>query len=408
MADGPGQTTPSADATTAVGPAPGAGHVGHGPGGGDVWVFVEQRDGVAAEVSLELLGRARELADRLGAKVGAVVAGAGAPVRSLAPALVARGADTVYLADHEDLAQYLALPYTRLVAGLVRRHRPQIVLYGATTTGRDLGPRVASTLRTGLTADCTDLRIGDLELKGVVTEDLLYQIRPAFGGNILATIVSPEHVPQMATVREGVMVMPEANESRTGEIVEVAVARGDGAATEGATAPVGGAAAAPGASASAHSSAAADGPILLDDADFAVRIVRRAQEEKTVDLKGARIVVSGGVGVGSREGFALVEELARTLGGVVGASRAAVDAGWIDHDNQVGQTGVTVRPKLYIACGISGSVQHRAGMDQSARILAINSDPGAPIFSVAHYGIVGDLHKVIPLLIRAYRKKGTG
>ncbi len=349
---------------------------------GDVWVFVEQRDGVAAEVSLELLGRARELADRLSVKVGAVLAGAGEAVMALAPALVARGADTVYLADHEDLAQYLALPYARLVAGLVRRHQPQIVLYGATTTGRDLGPRVASTLRTGLTADCTDLRIGDLETKGVLTKDLLYQVRPAFGGNIIATIVSPEHLPQMATVREGVMVMPEADPARRGEIVEVAVERG--------------------------LIASADGPVLLDDADFAVRVVRRAQEEKTVDLKGARIVVSGGVGVGSREGFALVEELARTVGGVVGASRAAVDAGWIDHDHQIGQTGVTVRPKLYVACGISGSVQHRAGMDQSARILAINTDPGAPIFSVAHYGIVGDLHKVIPLLVQAYRKKGAG
>ncbi len=348
---------------------------------GDVWVFVEQRDGIAAEVSLELLGRARELAGRLGVKVGAVLAGAGEAVRGLAPALVARGADTVYLADHDDLAQYLALPYARLVAGLVRRQRPQIVLYGATTTGRDLGPRVASALRTGLTADCTDLRIGDLELKGVVTRDLLYQIRPAFGGNIIATIVSPEHLPQMATVREGVMVMPEPDEARTGEIVDVAVRRG--------------------------SVAAADGPILLPDGDFAVRVVRRVEEEKTVDLKGARIVVSGGVGVGSREGFALVEQLAETLGGVVGASRAAVDAGWIAHDHQVGQTGVTVRPKLYVACGISGSVQHRAGMDQSARILAINSDPGAPIFSVAHYGIVGDLHKVIPLLIKAYRTKGS-
>ena len=348
---------------------------------GDVWVFVEQRDGVAAEVSLELLGRARELADELGVKVGAVLAGAGEAVRALAPALVARGADTVYLADHEDLAQYLALPYARLVAGLVRRYRPQIVLYGATTTGRDLGPRVASTLRTGLTADCTDLRIGDLEVKGVVTKDLLYQIRPAFGGNIIATIVSPEHVPQMATVREGVMVMPEADETRTGETVDVAVTRA--------------------------AAAAADGPIILPAADFAVRVVRRVQEEKTVDLKGARIVVSGGVGVGSREGFALVEQLADTLGGVVGASRAAIDAGWIAHDHQVGQTGVTVRPKLYIACGISGSVQHRAGMDQSARILAINSDPGAPIFAVAHYGIVGDLHKVIPMLIKAYRTKGA-
>ncbi|MBN2204702.1 MAG: electron transfer flavoprotein subunit alpha/FixB family protein [Thermoleophilia bacterium] len=214
----------------------------------------------------------------------------------------------------------------------------------------------------------------------------------------------------MATVREGVMVMPEADETRAGEVVEVAVARPDGAA-----AAPGAASTAPGVTTADNASAgdtttrvgSADGPILLDDADFAVRIVRRAQEEKTVDLKGARIVVSGGVGVGSREGFALVEELARTLGGVVGASRAAVDAGWIDHDHQVGQTGVTVRPKLYVACGISGSVQHRAGMDQSARILAINSDPGAPIFSVAHYGIVGDLHKVIPLLLRAYRKKGT-
>jgi electron transfer flavoprotein alpha subunit len=372
LADGPAQTPPQAAA---------AGRVAHGPGAGDVWVFVEQRDGVAAEVSLELLGRARELADQLGVKVGAVLAGAGETVRALAPALVARGADTVYLAVHEDLTQYLALPYTRLVAGLVRRHTPQIVLYGATTTGRDLGPRVASTLRTGLTADCTDLRIGDLEMKGVVTKDLLYQIRPAFGGNIIATIVSPEHVPQMATVREGVMVMPKEDATRIGDIVEVAVQRGH--------------------------AAAADGPVLLPDADFAVRVVRRVQEEKTVDLKGARIVVSGGVGVGSREGFALVEQLAETLGGVVGASRAAVDAGWIAHDHQVGQTGVTVRPKLYVAVGISGSVQHRAGMDQSARILAINSDPGAPIFSVAHYGVVGDLHKVIPLLIKAYRTKGA-
>jgi electron transfer flavoprotein alpha subunit len=372
LGDAPAQTAPQ----TTV-----AGATAHGPGAGDVWVFVEQRDGVAAEVSLELLGRARELAERLGVKVGAVLAGAGEAVKALAPALVARGADTVYLADHEDLAHYLAMPYASLVAGLVRRHQPQIVLYGATTTGRDLGPRVASTLRTGLTADCTDLRIGDLEMKGVVTRDLLYQIRPAFGGNIIATIVSPEHVPQMATVREGVMVMPEADETRRGEIVDVAVQRGH--------------------------AAAADGPILLPDSDFAVRVVRRVQEEKTVDLKGARIVVSGGVGVGSREGFALVEQLADALGGVVGASRAAVDAGWIAHDHQVGQTGVTVRPKLYIACGISGSVQHRAGMDQSARILAINSDPGAPIFSVAHYGIVGDLHKVIPMLIKAYRTKGA-
>ena len=346
----------------------------------DVWVVVEQHDGTAAEVSLELLGRARELADRLGVGAGAVLAGAGEAVRALAPALIARGADTVYLADHDDLGDYLALPYTRLVAGLIRAHQPQIVLYGATTTGRDLAPRIASALRTGLTADCTDLRIGDFSAKAETYADLLFQIRPAFGGNIIATIVSPEHRPQMATVREGVMVMPEADESRTGAVVTVPVERS--------SAPV----------------APAD-RVVLTDTDFAVRLVKRVQEEKRVDLKGARVVVSGGVGVGSRDGFALVEELARTLGGVVGASRAAVDAGWVGHEHQVGQTGTTVRPKLYIACGISGSVQHRAGMDKSARILAINSDPGAPIFSVAHYGIAGDLHKVIPLLIQAYRMK---
>jgi electron transfer flavoprotein alpha subunit len=349
-------------------------------GPGDVWVVVEQHDGAIAEVSLELLGRARTLAGQLGATVGAVVAGAGEAVRCLAPLLVARGADTVYVADHESLVDYLALPYTRLVSHLVRLHRPQIVLYGATTTGRDLAPRVASSLRTGLTADCTDLRIGDFATKDESYSDLLFQIRPAFGGNIIATIVSPAHRPQMATVREGVMVMPEADESRAGTVVDVQVKRSSG------------------------SVASAD-DLVLTDADFAVRLVRRVQEEKKVDLKGARIVVSGGVGVGSREGFSLVEELARTLGGVVGASRAAVDAGWVGHEHQVGQTGTTVRPKLYIACGISGSVQHRAGMDQSARILAINSDPLAPIFSVAHYGIVGDLHKVIPLLIKAYRTK---
>ena len=347
---------------------------------GDVWVVIEQHDGVTAEVSLELLGRAHELAAELGVGTGAVVAGAGAPVRALAPHLVARGADTVYLADHDDLKDYLALPYTRLVSGLIREHRPQIVLYGATTTGRDLAPRVASALRTGLTADCTDLRIGAFSAKGESYADLLFQIRPAFGGNIIATIVSPEHRPQMATVREGVMVLPAADESRTGTVVTVPVERSSSAV------------------------ASAD-RLVLTDPDFAVRLVRRVQEEKKVDLKGARVVVSGGVGVGSREGFTLVEKLAQALGGVVGASRAAVDAGWVAHDHQVGQTGTTVRPKLYIACGISGSVQHRAGMDQSARILAINSDPDAPIFSVAHYGIVGDLRKVIPLLIQAYRTK---
>lgn len=365
--------------------------------GGDVWVVAEQHDGEVADVSLELLGRARELADRLGVGVGAVLAGAAEHVEALAPALVAHGADTVYAVGHESLRHYLALPYATVVSTLVRRHRPQIVLYGATTTGRDLAPRVASALRTGLTADCTDLRIGDHRTRERAWHDLLYQVRPAFGGNIIATIVCPEHRPQMATVREGVMPLPPADPSRQGRIVRVPVRLDDGTGMPG-----GDAAAGPGADA-----AAPDDAVVLGAADFVVRLVDRHREERRVNLKAARVVVSGGAGVGSREGFALVEELARVLGGVVGASRAAVDAGWIGREHQVGQTGVTVRPKLYVACGISGSVQHRAGMDQSTRILAINTDPTAPIFSVAHYGIVGDLHKVIPMLIKAYRARGA-
>ena len=340
----------------------------------------------AAEVSLELLGQARALAGRLGATTGAMVAG-GEPVRALAPALIAAGADTVYLAVDRCLADYLAQPYARVVTEAVRHFQPQIVLYGATTTGRDLAPRVASALRTGLTADCTDLQIGDHESKGVTYIDLLYQIRPAFGGNIIATIVSPEHRPQMATVREGVFRLPTPDVTRTGDIVELNLERVDG--TSG---PNG-------------KPTSAGGPIRLDDLDFLVELAGRRREEKSVDLKGARVIVSGGIGVGSAAGFELLHELAHALGGVVGASRAAVDAGWIGREHQVGQTGTTVRPKLYIAAGISGSVQHRAGMDQSARILAINTDPLAPIFSVAHYGIVGNLHDVIPKLIKAYREK---
>jgi electron transfer flavoprotein alpha subunit len=370
-----------------------------GNGAGEVWVFVETRRGAgrdrgaaapelhAAEVSLELLGRARALADELGARTGALVAG-GPGARALAPALVAAGADTVYLAAHDALGDYLAEPFARIVVEAVRRFQPQIVLYGATTTGRDLGPRVASALRCGLTADCTDLRIGDHEAKGVAYRDLLYQIRPAFGGNIIATIVSPEHRPQMATVREGVFRLPSPDAARRGRVVELTVERVTGPHVSGNGRP-----------------SAAGGPILLDDLDLAVEVVDRTREERSVDLKGARVVVSGGVGVGGAAGFDLLHDLADALGGVVGASRAAVDAGWIGREHQVGQTGTTVRPKLYIAAGISGSVQHRAGMDQSARILAINTDPLAPIFSVAHYAIVGDLHDVVPRLIRAYREK---
>jgi len=332
---------------------------------GEVWVFVQVDDGRPADVSLELLGRASELAAQLDVGVGAVLAGDG--VAPLADTLIHHGADRVYLAEDQALADYLTMPYARVVSHLVREHSPEIVLYGATTTGRDLAPRVASMLRTGLTADCTDLQIGSHHTKDKDYEQLLYQIRPAFGGNIVATIISPDHRPQMATVREGVFRLPDADQARTGDVVDV--------------------------------------PVRLEPSDLAVQVVSRALEEKKVDLKGASVIVAGGAGVGSKEGFALIKELADTLGGVVGATRAAVDAGWIGHEHQVGQTGTTVRPKLYIAAGISGSVQHRAGMDEAARILAIDVDAHAPIFSVAHYGIVGDLHDVIPRIIRAYRSK---
>jgi electron transfer flavoprotein alpha subunit len=346
--------------------APGADKPGNSErDAGEVWVFVQVDGGRPAEVSLELLGRAGELAAELRSSVGAILVGS--QVSALAERLIAHGADHVYVADDPFLRDYLAQPYAGVVSRLITQHRPQIVLYGATTTGRDLAPRVASMLRTGLTADCTDLRIGPHQTKERDYKRLLYQIRPAFGGNIIATIISPDHRPQMATVREGVFRLPELRPERRGQVTVV--------------------------------------PIDLPAEDFRVQVVRRSQEEKKVDLKGASIIVAGGSGVGSREGFTLVRELAEALGGVVGATRAAVDAGWIGHEHQVGQTGTTVRPKLYIAAGISGSVQHRAGMDESARILAINTDPQAPIFSVAHYGIVGDLHDVIPRIIHAYRSK---
>jgi electron transfer flavoprotein alpha subunit len=256
---------------------------------------------------------------------------------------------------------------------VVSEKKPQIVLYGASTEGRDIAPRVASSLKVGLTADCTDLQIGDhtqketAATKGGEYKEILYQIRPAFGGNIIATIVCPEKKPQMATVREGVMRMGEPDASRKAETVRISA--------------------------------------NLGKEDFPSEIIDRIIEAKTVNLKGAQIIVSGGMGVGSRDNFALIRELAQTLGAEVGASRAAVDQGFIGKEHQVGQTGTTVRPKLYIACGISGAIQHRAGMDNSSRIIAINSDPEAPIFGIAHYGIVGDLNEVIPRMIKAYKAR---
>jgi len=333
----------------------------------NVLVYAEQDEGKLAEVALELVSKGRDLADELGLPLAAAVIGR--RVRPLADELFAYGCDEVHVAEDVRLAHYLTLPHARIMCGLIRRIRPHVVLYGATPVGRDLAPRIASELKTGLTADCTDLQIG--EHTDVATkreyEGLLMQIRPAFGGNIIATIVTPDARPQMATVREGVMKMRAPERGRRGKVLDAAVA--------------------------------------LQDEDFRTEILERFKKDKTVDLKGANIVVSGGAGVGSKENFKLIYDLAHVLGAEVGASRSAVDSGFISKDHQVGQTGTTVRPKLYIACGIAGAVQHRAGMAESSKIVAVNIDPDAPILSIAHYGIVGDLNDVIPMMIRAYKAK---
>ena len=336
---------------------------------GEVWVFAEQHGGRLEDTPLELMSKARHLADILKVKLAAVLLGDG--VKDLGAKLVQHGADKVYLVEHPSLGAYQANSYAKVIFDLIHKHKPQIVLYGATVSGRDLAPRIASAAKAGLTADCTDLQIGDHQVgkDGEVHKNLLFQIRPAFGGNIIATIINYDRWPQMATVREGVMPMPQPNTKRRGEIVKESVKLGNG--------------------------------------DLPLEILEEHTRPKKVDLKAARIIVAGGAGVGSRENFRLLWDLANVLGGAVGGSRAAVDLGYVDHDHQVGQTGTTVRPALYIACGISGAVQHRAGMQESAKIIAINNDREAPIFSIAHYGIVGDLNDVIPKMIKTIRT-GTG
>ncbi|MBO7684434.1 MAG: electron transfer flavoprotein subunit alpha/FixB family protein [Kiritimatiellae bacterium] len=337
---------------------------------GEVWVFAEQEEGRLSDVPFELLGKARELAGKLGVKVGAVLMGDG--VEPLAAKLVEGGADVVHLVEDPELKVFRNKAYRHSLVELVKECRPQVVVFGATHIGRDLAPSVASALQCGLTADCTDLQIGDYEDKktGERFSNVLMQIRPAFGGNIIATIVNPRNWPQMATVREGVM-KPIERGTRNG---------GMGAVVR-------------------HDSRLAG----VDIPTEVVEIVRRAS---SVNLKGARAIVCGGAGVGSKENFALLHELAAALGGAVGGSRAAVDLGYCEHERQIGQTGVTVRPALMISCGVSGAVQHLAGMQDSAKIIAINTDRDAPIFKVAHYGIVGDLNVVVPKLVKAIKAKG--
>ncbi len=325
---------------------------------GSILVFAEQRDGELQKVSLELIGKARELAAARGLKVIAALFGHG--VLDKAAELIAYGADEVLAADHPILSEYMTEPYAKAMTDAIKAAEPEIALFGATSIGRDLAPRVSARIHTGLTADCTRLEID-------ADTGLLLMTRPAFGGNIMATIVCAQHRPQMATVRPGVMKALEKDPARAG-----AVTRLDTEFTEA-------------------------------DANVRIRQVVRG-EKKSVDITGAKILVSGGRGIGKAENFDILRKLADALGGEVSSSRANVDAGWAQRDRQVGQTGKTVHPKLYIACGISGAIQHLAGMEESDYIIAINKNNTAPIFDVADLGVVGDLNVIVPKLTEAIRK----
>jgi electron transfer flavoprotein alpha subunit len=332
-----------------------------------VFVYIELEDGQVAEVSMELLTKGRALATELKVKLEAIAIGY--KLDGIEKDIFPYGVDVLHIADDKRLAPYTTLPHNAIVVKLFQEEKPQIALMGASSVGRDLGPRVSSALHSGLTADCTSLVIGDHEDKKAdkVYENLLYQIRPAFGGNIIATIINPDCRPQMATVREGVMKKEIFDPKYKGTINKLDVSK------------------------------------YTSDVDFVVEMIERHMEKSKVNIKGAGIIVAGGYGVGSKENFDLLFELAEVLGGEVGASRAAVDSGYVSHDRQIGQTGTTVRPKLYIACGISGQIQHRAGMEESAQIIAINTDPEAPINSIADYVITGDVAEILPKMIKFYK-----
>lgn len=331
-------------------------------------VYCEYEDGRVADVSLELLTKGRVLADRLGVKLEALVIGD--KLDGVEKQIFPYGADTVYKVEDARLYPYTSNPHAAVLINLFREINPQVCLMGATCIGRDLGPRVSSCLHSGLTADCTSLEIGDhTDTKtGKEYKDLLYQIRPAFGGNIVATIVNPDCRPQMATVREGVMKKEIYNPDHCGSVVSL------------------------------------DANKYTSPEDYVVEIIDRHIEKSKINIKNSPIIVAGGYGVGSKENFQLLFDLANTLGAEVGASRAAVDAGFTEHARQIGQTGVTVRPKLYIACGISGQIQHIAGMQDSSIIISINNDPNAPINTIADYVITGNIEDVVPKLIKYYKK----
>lgn len=335
----------------------------------NVFVYCEvTEERTIADVSLELLSKGKKLAQQLGVKLEAVVLGDG--IEGLEKEIIPFGADIVHMADSPELFPYRTLPHAVVVEQLFREQQPEIAIFGASPAGRDLAPRIASALRCGLTADCTSLEIGDHHDKKTETtyKNLLYQIRPAFGGNIIATIINPDTRPQMATVREGVMKKEVFDPKHKAEVRHI------------------------------------DLKGLIGPETAAIEIIERHVEQSKVNIKNSGIIIAGGYGVGSKENFKLLYDLAELIGGEVGASRAAVDAGYAPHERQIGQTGVTVRPKLYIACGISGAVQHRAGMDQSAQIISINTDPHAPINHIADFTINGKVEDVVPKMIRFYKK----
>ncbi len=334
----------------------------------NVIVYCEYEDGKVADVSLELLTKGRKLADKLGVKLEAIVIGD--KLEGIENQLYPYGTDVVYKVEDNRLYPYTSNPHAAVLIKLFKMIQPQICLMGATCIGRDLGPRVSSALHSGLTADCTAQQNGDHQdpKTGKEYTNLLYQIRPAFGGNIIATIVNPDCRPQMATVREGVMKKEVFDPNHKGDVVKL------------------------------------DAKKYVKDEDFVVEIIDRHIEKSKINIKNAPIIVAGGYGVGSKEGFDMLHELASVLGAEVGATRAAVDAGFTEHARQVGQTGVTVRPKLYIACGISGQIQHIAGMQDSSIIISINNDPNAPINTIADYVITGNYEEVVPKLIKYYKK----
>ncbi|MDR3339600.1 MAG: electron transfer flavoprotein subunit alpha/FixB family protein [Candidatus Symbiothrix sp.] len=334
----------------------------------NLFVYLEIENGKIEDVSLELLTKGRTLANGLHCSLEAVAIGS--QLDKIGAQVFPYGVDVLHLFDDARLYPYTSLPHTSILVKLFEKEKPQIALMGATSIGRDLGPRVSSALFSGLTADCTALEIGDHEEKkeGKTYTNLLYQIRPAFGGNIVATIVNPDNRPQMATVREGVMKKEIFDAAYKGQTVSYEVAD------------------------------------YVSTTDFVIDVIERHIEASKVNIKGAPIIVAGGYGMGSKENFRLLYDLANTISAEVGASRAAVDAGYAEHERQIGQTGVTVRPKLYIACGISGQIQHIAGMQDSSMIIAINSDPNAPINAIADYVITGEVETVIPKMIKYYKK----